>query len=316
MRWIFFILITLMALSCAKPSEEAINSAKQEALYYLTKNKCSDAKKALDSVDYQNNDATYLSLYASVYGCMAGYSELTTVLENLGSITSNATSMFQSLASMPAAQAETQSDSSVYLNLQKAINVLLYAGGGSTPSTVSRNSKFGLRKAGDIHIQAVFLILIQMGKYFAYYGNVDSNGTKGAGSGTWNCLAKYNDANALAALAINNLDSCTSAANTASPEMDPTETDYKRRLCEGVVLFNNFQDILSNITFPSNNADYGALTDIGQTLATIKQQAVLADNTIVDYENVRSQSACEQLAATQGAQLQRFFVLVLENFHF
>ncbi len=48
------VLVSLLFLiSCAKKDEQVIDSAKQEAKWYLTNSKCSDAKKALDDAGFQ-----------------------------------------------------------------------------------------------------------------------------------------------------------------------------------------------------------------------------------------------------------------------
>ncbi|MEX1099842.1 MAG: hypothetical protein WEB87_05420, partial [Bacteriovoracaceae bacterium] len=56
--------LCLLFFSCAKTDEVLVDSANQEAKYYLTNGKCSDAKKILDSVGYQSDDAVYIGLYA------------------------------------------------------------------------------------------------------------------------------------------------------------------------------------------------------------------------------------------------------------
>lgn len=318
---ILFILLTLTTIvSCAKTDEALLDSSKREALYHLTHGRCSKAKTALDEVDYQNSDSEYIRLYSDVYACKAGYSQLSTVVDNLGSLTATSADLFTTLASMPASQLETEADSTAYTNLMLAINTLVYSN-GSTPSAASRITKFGSREAGDMDYQALFLILIEMGKYFGYYGNVAADGTKGGGAGTEECLAQLTDATAGGYLdTFNGGDSCDNAdmGDNTKSGIKSGDTDYLKKLCEGVVLFNNFQDILANITFSSNSSELGDLVNVGAVLNTIESTAAAVPGVgtaITDYQDMTSQSACEALAVTNGNELQRYFGLIIENLH-
>lgn len=300
----------LILLSCAKSDKAQIDSAKKQALYYLTKSKCTDAREALDEVDYQSDDAVFISLYSDTYACEAGYGQLTTALDNMANITANVTSLFQTLASFSSSQGQSAADSTSYTKLMQAIQVILNSGAGS----VARITKFGETKAGDLHLQLLLLLTVEMGKYFGYYGDVDTNGTKGGG-GNWNCIAQYTDANALTHLAVNGADSCTNGANTSSTETQTSDSAYARRLCEGTILFNNFQDVLSNITFSSNSSELGELTSVGAVLNTIETTAAGVEAAVADYKDILDQTTCETTAATKGAELQRYFALVIENNH-
>lgn len=317
MHELIFLFILLLSISCAKTDEQLVDSSKREALYYLTSSDCSSAKSALDQVDYQSDDAAYIRLYSDVYACKAGYSQLTTVIDNLGSLTATSADLFKTLASMPASQVETAADSTAYTNIMLAIDKLIYSN-GTTPSAADRITKFGAREAGDMDYQALFLVLIEMGKYFGYYGDVAADGTKGGGAGTEVCLAQLTDATARGYLdTYNSGDSCTAALNATSSNngIKSADTDYVKKLCEGVILFNNFQDILANISFSSNSSELGALVDVGGILNTIETNAAALDTAIADYKDITGQTDCETLATTKGNELQRYYAIIIENFH-
>lgn len=320
MRELVLLFIIFLSFSCAKSEEDLVDSAKREALYYLTANKCSNAKSALDEVDYQSDDSAYIRLYSDVYACKAGYSQLTTVIDNLGSLTATDADLFKTLASMPASQVETAADSTAYTNIMLAINQLIYSN-GTTPSAAARITKFGAREAGDMDYQAMFLILIEMGKYFGFYGNVAADGTKGGGAGAEVCLAELTDATARGHLdnaLVGTGDSCTAALNSgasANSSIKSGDSDYVKKLCEGIVLFNNFQDILANISFSSNNSELGDLVNVGAVLNTIETNAAGIEPAVTDYKDITSQTACETLAVTKGNELQRHYALIIEDLH-
>ena len=80
-------LLLIFCFSCAKTPEQEIISAKKEALYFLTEGDCSSAKDALDAITPDGDDASYYSLYASVYQCFGNIKQLD-ILTDLATLTS------------------------------------------------------------------------------------------------------------------------------------------------------------------------------------------------------------------------------------
>lgn len=311
-----FILIIFTLFSCAKTPEAEIISAKREALYHLTHGGCDKAKSVLDSINPDSDDATYISLYASVYECKAGYKELD-FISDLTSLDASSGNLLSTMASFSLAQVETTADSAVYKNLRQAIEIILAAGGGAQPSATNRISVFGERKAGDLHIQALLMITLELGKFVKYYSQAGTDGVKGAGGNA--CLAEYNDGNVVTF--IGGLSRCNAATGLSQPEMELTDPEYERRFCEGITLFNNFQDILSNITFSSNSSDLGDLTNVSSVLDDIENQALTLDNTdgfAALFKDVTSQSVCESMVTNTSSDahkgMQRFFAFIFEGF--
>ncbi|MCO4754711.1 MAG: hypothetical protein KC478_09510 [Bacteriovoracaceae bacterium] len=315
------VLISLLFLfSCAKKDAAVIDSAKQEAKYYLTNSKCSDAKDILDDAGYQNDDAEYLSLYASVYACEAGYSELN-LLGEVDTIAANKNQVLGTLATLSTSN-ETQADSSNYRNIMSAIDVLLNSA-GSTPSAAAREAKFGVTGATNLSFQALYLILVELGKFMQFYGNTDAAGDKSDGSFGNTCIFTYTQVDAVN-YANTILPRCESAgADEGSDELESpiSATEIKARLCEGIYLFNNLRDILSNVTIGSNST-FGDLKDIGTQLEEIITDAETfeqgAYNSEVPYQDsinlikgITNKADCEALPVER---LEKWYAIIFETF--
>lgn len=317
-----FLALTILTftVSCARTEKQLVDSSKREAMYHLTKGSCSKAKEALDQVDYQTDDSEYIRLYSDVYGCRAGYSQLSTVVNNLSSVSANATDLFRTLAAFPSSQEETAADSTAYTNLQLAITELLKGGTAAETSATARIAKFGERGAGDMHFQALFLILIQMGKFLKYHGDTDANGVKGAGAGTIDCLFQYTDGTAITYI-NGGADSCdVGTVGNTSAETLVAAASYIPKMCELIILFNNLRDILANITFSSNSSELGDTVNIGSVLdqAIVFAEGTLSEPAVTTYKNILGQTACETQATSESNNAeegQRYVGAVLENLH-
>ncbi len=324
MKYFILSLLFIFSTSCANKEEEVI-SAKKEALHFLSSGDCSAAKKALDSISPDSDDKVYVSLYASVYQCRANYRELETVLDELGALDSQAQNLFAILASFDAGQEVTQPDDDKYLNIMKALEVIQNS--SSTKGSLGRKQKFGETGGGELNYQAFFLTTILLSKYFGAYGNVDSSGSKGAGSGSSAvCLAQYNYAN------VNNdyldeinTDSCTGATTSNSDvSILVSDSEYERKLCEGVVLYNNFYDLLFNLDLPQDTSDLGNIEDALDALEDIKSAgtAYLSSKgdgaAVTAYDSFLDVPSCVTTATTNTTnknQLEAFYSVFIEGNH-
>jgi hypothetical protein len=322
-KYFIFSLLFIITFSCGNKDEDII-SAKKEALYYLSSGDCSSAKKALDSITPNSDDKVYVSLYASVYECRAGYRELETVIDNLASINATTLGLFSTLAAFESAQVVTSPDDFQYINIMKALETIQNS--SPTPGSIARKQKFGNSGGSELNYQALFLTTISLSKYFGAYGNVDSTGQKGSGSGATVCLAQYNYANVnnfyLDDLSADSCDGTTTANNDVSILI--TDPDYERRLCEGVVLYNNFFDLLVNLTIPQNTSQLGNLVAAKSVLQDFKAAATayLATHgdgsAITTYENILAVPLCvttAQLSTTNKNHLEAYFSLFVEGNH-
>ena len=324
--------IFCLLYSCAKTDEAAVRSAIQEAKFELNTNSCSSAKSILDDVGFQDDNANYISVYASAQACVGGYTELGTMFgDNLDSLDSS--NLIVSLASFTSSD-ETTADSVNYTALNDAITTLISNDGSASPSTVARNSKFGTKKSGDLSMQAMYLLFVQIGKHFALYGDADRTGVKGA-CGNPACIFSYTTQDAVDLVTDANfgplaqLGSCTAATGSeGSPLLDSPETaaDIKRRLCQGIVYFNNLLDILGNMTLPGSsslgdvsgiNTALSALMTVASTLETnggapagkYNDGPAAGQNAISTLRDVTSQTVCE---AENLERIEKFYAIFFE----
>lgn len=241
-RFLFTLAIAACLLSsCAKTDAEALDSAKQSAKYYLTGGDCSDARDALEDVGYQSDDAVYLSLLAASHACDADYSELD-LFADLSSISSSADAMLGSLTLFSTSN-ETEPDSAVYTSLMEAIDTIIESGGGRASG---RNSKFGSVGGTNLNFQALYMILVELGKFMELYADA-KDGEKG-GKGNHTCFFTYTVADAKLYVGTSGSSGAcvSSAGGEGSPYLPGPATDAttQARLCEGIYLFNNLRDIL------------------------------------------------------------------------
>ena len=335
--FIIFIFICLFA-SCAKTEDAAIRSAIQEAKYYLNSSDCANAKDVLDDVDFQEDNASYISTYASAQACVAGYTELDTLFGgNLSNISS--TSLIASLAAF-SSSIETLPDSSASTAIDQAITTLISydeAASGS-PSTAARNTKFGIKQSGDLSMQTMYLLFVQIGKHFALYGNAEHSadpptGAKGGGAFGNSCLFSYTTQDAVeviddfGGLGTAPLGTCVAASGTEGSdflEAPETDEDIKRRLCQGIVYFTNLLDILSNLTLPGSDS-LGDVSNVGAALSTLMTAAQTQETTgaggkyndgdvkgqdaIANLKDVTSQVVCEAEAIER---IEKFYAIFFE----
>ena len=296
----------LLFFSCGKTAEQKLDSAKQSAKYYLTNGECSKARDALEDVGNQSDDSVYISLLASTYGCDAGYSELD-LFADITNIQSASNQMLGSLTLLSSSN-ETQADSAEYTNLMSGIDTILASGGGSA---AGRNSKFGSVGGTNLNFQALYMIIVELGKFMGYYGDA-AGGAKGGG-GNHTCLFSYNIGDAQTYVTTSgNTGSCVTT-NGGSPDLPGNATDPTtlQRLCQGIYLFNNMRDILSNVDI-GGNSNFGELANIGAQLEAgiLAAEALDPGTRISTVKNVKTMAACEALS---DEQIEVWYAIVFET---
>lgn len=303
---LLIVILTFLLYSCGQSADEEISDAIEEANLLLSNYKCDQALEILNAVGMQNTNKDYLDSLATAYACKASYSTTTFFATDLPSIGTASNSLFGSLAAFSSATDMSSPTDPDFTYLQTAIDILLHAGGHATASSALRESTFTLRESTDINLQAFYMILVNMGRWFNYYGNADTNGEKGAGAELNTCLATYTDANAIVAIDAENSDSCNTGTNTGHVDIEGSART--ERLCQGIILYNNFIDTLSNIQFTGTNA---ATFD---TIETIFSGVCLAASALSSFSasicDVRDQSVCE-LQTNQD--IERFSASIFEN---
>lgn len=310
MRTFLTIFILLISISCAKNSVEKTDEVIDVALTHLSNEECDEALDVLGEVDNDNTNAIYLQVLASAYACKASFDEISFVSVDLAALNTTSTSTIMKSFAIFSLSPETAADSTAYTSIRTAINVLLDSTTGS-PSQVARNTKFGTRKAGDMGVQALFLNIVNLGKFLNFYGNVDSLGVKGQGTNTNSCFIDYNDARAQAVVAGGVTGACTTN-NDGHPDLDQTTATGKRRLCEGLVLITNFIDILDNLDL-SGSSELSDLEAVATQVNTIKTAAGAAG--IGYLMDITSQSECETQMGTASKldDMEYLYSLIFES---
>lgn len=325
----FILVISLVLISCAKTDEEEVRSVIAEAKYHLSSMDCSDAIDVLDEVSFQEDNADYISVYASAQACSAGYKELDFFQDELTNLDSS--NFIGSLAAFSSSLDETTADSTAYVAMDNAIKTLLgYDNSSGTPSTSNRNSKFGTNESGDMSLQALYMLFYQMGKHFALYGNAGSDGAKGGDANSFgnDCIYSYTTQDAVDWITANgaSLGTCNTANGTNGSdflENPETSADIKTRLCNGIIYYNNMMDILGNVTLPASDS-LGDVSNIQTALNTLMTAAELAEtgaindgdangqDAIANLKDITRQSDCED---ENIERIEKFYAIFFETIY-
>lgn len=309
-RFSHFIFLIFLLASCGG-DEADVTNAVDEANFLLTDRQCIPARQVLDQVGYQATNARYIAAYATTYACEASYSTVTFFGSDISKVASTGNGFFGSLATFTTSDDMTSPTDSDFVNLNSAINTILYAGNQTSSSSANRATVFSTSELNNLNAQALYMVLVNLGRWLYLYGNASTTGVKGSGTNPSSntCLYTYPAGNLVAIDAINdgNTGSCTDAANVGSSYMmTGNATEEKARLCQGIVLFNNFIDLIVNVTFTSANS--GELSNLGTTFNSLCQDVAQFS---ADLCALRDQSSCEAQSITD---LEIFSAWLFENY--
>lgn len=345
MRQILFIFVLPLLFSCGASDEEKLENAVELAHIYLSESNCSAAHSALDSLSGVNDKANYIEARAAAYACDADFSEIDFVTSDIEKIAASG-NILGGLTLMSTSPM-TRSDDVKFGKLQKGIDTILYAGDVQTPTHAAREEVFSGAELRNMNMQAILMVLAQMGKYFYYYGSTGGTGQKGGNGSGAKCLYGGYGYSTYAAggtvplptlnmfvdnspCEITNWDQTDTVADAADWEsaqghadLTGDTTEVTARMCRGVTLFNSFLDLLVNTTLSvaEELGDIGDLSDQFSTFQTLCETSLtqLSDNgatidgricSITDYD------LCVELfdKTTEGPklELQIFFGFVFE----
>lgn len=323
---LFLILIGLGA--CGKQSaDEVRTSAIESADFFLTNGRCQDAIDVLENAGRDSKNARYIKKLASAYACRAGFEAARFFDEDL-SLIATAPSELGGLARFRVSKLMSASDDQDYLDMQTAVNLLLYAGGLSTslsPSSAARRAALGNDDGKEIDAFLMYLLLNHFGQYLYHYGNTSTSGQKGARDGAGNkCLASYDNLGFDAALGgVNTLydyldveasDSCNSGTATdGHSDLGPQGGLDSALMCEGVVLMNNFLEVLPIVLGEFTGADFNDLNGVDTVVSTAKSLLVVAEPATSNVIAVKSQSLCETQNSGTTDNLQFYFAVLIEG---
>lgn len=324
-RSVIFLCLILL-FSCGKNVDEKTADAVLSANIALSKGDCQVAIDTLEGNGRVNDNAAYLKTLSSAYACRAGYSTVTFFANDISLTPSPAplggTTLYST--SKVTIQNPLQNDAS-FRDLQKAIDILLYAGGiaSTTEPTVAERAKyFTALEAGDINAQLMYMILVQMGKYMHVYGNVSAAGVKG-GAGGSQCFTDYpnvdltdpgRNGNVTAALAAN--PGACKVKNSSHAQTDSTlisATTRKTRLCQGVVLLNGFFNVLPGVVASASGSLATAISGSTAAVNAAKTALTTAYPGIGAVTTTINQSACEDNSIVPIRDLESYFAIMFES---
>lgn len=320
MKCVQFLLILLVLISCGTESEsELVYKAIRTARAYLTNNQCSKAIKELeDYITSEDDNPDFVQTLASAYACRSDFSEITLLVTDLPNMDATAGNFIASLATFGTSATMDAVDNQNYLYLQSALEYIHQSGfDGTNPTAASRSTIFGTKGANNIHIQMLLMTVVQLGKYFYYYGDADPvTGVKGGGPGANNCIINYTDATAQAAITGAFPDpkgSCTIPA-TGHPDLDITTPAVSiPRLCQTLVVFNNMLDLLSAVSFGSGTFD----DELANISTPIDLLFTATDGAgypqIRTVSNLRLQSDCETYGLANPNHIEQYFAMIIES---
>lgn len=316
----FLIAVLLLSFSCGKSTEDEIKDNIDSANILLSTRQCQSAIDLLEGMGRQNKNAHYLKALSSAYACRAGYSttvffgtdiEKTATPGPLGGITTYSTSTVASTSPL--------TDDLKFRDLQTAIDILLYAGGISAttePTSIARASYFTASQAGDINAQLVYMMLVQAGKFMKVYADADASGVKGGGSAGNNCFTDYSNADDDVKDLVPLLPGACKVLNDPHPQLDSslmTVTERRKRLCEGVVLFNGILDLLPSIILSAGGGDLDDIANVTGIIETAKDTLETVYPAVGTVLNVLSQTNCETDPAITTGTLEAYYVGVFET---
>jgi hypothetical protein len=312
-NWPFFIIIILLFSACGKSTDEEIEDAILSANISLSAGDCQDAITTLEGIGRKNKNAVYLKTLASAYACRAGYSTIEFFTTDIANTASPAPlgGMSKYTLAQETFQVPLENDPK-FIDLQTAINLLLYAGGiASTtePLSTERAKYFSTSELADLNAQLLYLEMVQLGIIFKVYGDASAAGVKGGGAGSSTCLTSYSVLNSAPTLA-----GACSTINGSHSQTDKTilndEVTRKRRLCHGVVLMNGVLDLFPNLVTTALPADSQAAATAALTAVN---NAKTAAGAIGQVLNTQNQSACENNTIVSMANLEAYYAFLMER---
>ncbi len=324
MKKLILIISAILFISCGQTTEQKVESTLERANTYLSTYQCQKAITLLESLGRQTDNPQYLVTLASAYACRASYSSITFFSSDITKSASDDSyvgGLTMYSTSSQTVTAPFYTDSNV-TDIQTAIDILLYAGGAistSTEPTYAKRLAIFSNNGGDINSFATYLILVQLGKFLYYYGDGNSAGLKGGGTGSNTCLTSYGNAPAAIQTAIttaNKTGSCTSVASGNS-ELDSSvaAATRKARLCQGVVLFNNLFELLPFVVADAAGTDLSSISSISTQIQTAKTALQTDVPGIGNVLTSQSQTNCENDATITMANLESYYAAIFETLY-
>lgn len=335
MKLVTYVLLLIMLVSCGASDSTELDNVIDSALSSLTQGDCQSAIEELEEFGRQTDHALYLRVLASAYACRAGYSttDLFTKFQDPLFTTALSTKYVGTFSAyLDSSKTMDDPQNQEFLDLQEAIDMLLYAGGidkDIDPTMTRRGFYFGTDDQEALNAMIMYLTIVQLGKYGYLYANYDffdndasaNDGDKGAGDESNICFANYDDStsytvsNIPAILAAGNTASCVLAdGTTGSVYLGAKNTLNTDRMCQGVVLMNNFFHVMPSVIESLGGLiDLSAISSLESTVNTLKDTMATSYPASVEFKNVLSQSKCETLVDSDELAIEAYFIFVMEH---
>jgi hypothetical protein len=288
MRSGFFLLFLMFLVSCGASKEEKVESAIDQALTFLSSDKCDEALDTLKD-DQDLSNPIFLQVLASAYACKAGVS-VVEVISDLKDF--NSTNVLSEISQKRFAQS---SQLTAYQSLTKSLDTILSS--TQVVSQSERESAFGTRKGQDLGMQALIYSVVQVSKFVNYFGNAD-NGKKGEKGGMNNCFLNYSNNPIVSALIDDPSYPADNACQTNAdghPELILSTLQGKNYACHGMTLINNSLDILETIEF-GDSQDLKVLKDISEKISLLRDAIIDIDPSLNRLFDVKDTDSCLDLA--------------------
>ncbi len=315
----FFLFISLFFWGgCGVTKDEKTAEVVLSANILLTQGKCQEAIEVLEGHGRVNEDAKYLMTLASAYACLNGYRETSFFANDLSK--TNTPTPFGGAGTYQNAGNMTSATDSDFYYMQKAIDILIYAGGleaDVNPTADLRALKFIDSDARDINSQLLYMVLEQLGRFYRYYGNSSSTGVKGSGTGANTCFVSYENVsldvgtNLTTYLALGTTGACTAIA-TGHGSFGVANNYVTSRLCQGVVLMNTLLDLLPKVLSSSTSTDLSAVSGLQTNINLLKTALATAKVGTTNVKSVTSQTLCVSQNSSNDDFIQAYYAFIFE----
>lgn len=307
----FFLLSPLIFISCGKEdkgqkTELAIKAANRA----LSTRNCQKALSHLNEIDYQTHSIAYILARASSYACFADYSELIFFTEDITLL--GTPSVYGSMTRFQSAEDVEDIEDEGFDFLQEAISTLLFAGGQSRsddPDLLLREDLFGQR-AGDLNAAALYMSLVQMGRFLKILGEANSDGEK------TRCLLQYDNSepNLVLYFSQGETGSCTALNMNGPAPLTGSVGDYNLPLlCRGIVLHNTISELIPVVIAAYAGEELDDIEEILDDLNEARDQAAIFYPGLEDLFFYHNENLCAAELEDDQELAMYFYALVFEG---
>ncbi len=307
----FLIFFSLFPLSCGQSPKEKVELAINKANFYLTRSQCNKAVNALDDVDYQSKNVDYILAHSSALACRDGYSTTTLFFKDIPNMATGMNSILASLATFSTSEMIGEDDIR-FNSIKESLNRILLAGGITQSSHANRLAvkEFSEADVERLNVLALYLVLVQMGRFSLYYGNANNeDGAKGKGDQGNECYLTYSDPAADILINLARTD-CKDSSDNGHRELDAS----RNMRCYGIILFNNFLDLLKSLIF-AGKKNVKKLIEISDNVTDLCEIASKTYDFGKTCSTKTFKKCVEDTVNHSDAHIERFYAAIYENMH-